>query len=140
MKKILITILALVYLTTSIGATMHMHYCMDKLVSWGLSKSANDKKSCPSCGIAKAKTDKHCVKETEGCCKDEYKHVKLDKDQKIAENFIHLAKSATEVITQVFSEYTFEYISSLTEEYPLTHAPPRTGNVALFVRNCVFRI
>ena len=40
MKKLLITILALVYLTVSSGATVNLHYCMGKLMSWDLSLKA----------------------------------------------------------------------------------------------------
>lgn len=140
MKKFLVAILALVYLTTSVGATVHMHYCMDKLVAWGLGHEKSGKKSCPSCGMEKTTTDKHCDKESKGCCKDEQKIVKLENDQKISEASLQLSQTIAEAITPVYFDHSLEYVSSLTEEYPLTNAPPRTENVSLFVRNCVFRI
>ena len=140
MKKFLVTILALVYLTTSVGATVHMHYCMDKLVTWGLGKNTTNKKSCPYCDMSKSTTDKHCGKESKGCCKDEQKIVKLENDQKVTDAAIHLAQISAEAITPVFSDYSFEYVSSLIEENSATNAPPRAQNVSLFVLNCVFRI
>lgn len=140
MKKFLVTILALVYLTASVGATVNMHYCMDKLVAWGLGQEKTGKKSCSYCGMAKTSQDKHCSKESKGCCKDEQKIVKLENDQKISDASFQFSQIPVEAITPVFSDYSFEYVSSLTEEYPLTHAPPRTQNVALFVLNCDFRI
>ena len=140
MKKFLVTILALVYLSSSIGATVNMHYCMDKLVAWGLGHEKTGKKSCPYCGMAKTSEDKHCGKESKGCCKDEQKIVKLENDQKISEASFQFSQLPAEAITHVFSDYSFEYVSSLTEENPVTNAPPRTQNVALFVLNCVFRI
>ena len=140
MKKVLVTIMALIYLTASVGATVHMHYCMNKLVALGLNKKNTGNKACPYCGMGKSPKDKHCSKESKGCCKDEQKQVKLENDQKLTESAIHLAQVFAEAITPAFSIYSFEYISSLTEEYPLTNAPPRTQNVALFVLNSVFRI
>jgi hypothetical protein len=140
MKRFLVTILAFVYLTTSVGATVHMHYCMDKLVAWGLGKNTTNKKPCPYCGMSKSTTGKHCGKESKGCCKDEQKKVKLENDQKVTDAAIHLAQVSAEAITPAFSDYSFEYVSSSTEENPVTNGPPRTKNESLFVRNCVFRI
>lgn len=51
MKKFLVAILALLYLTTSTGATVHMHYCMGKLIDWGFTHSKKD--SCENCGMSK---------------------------------------------------------------------------------------
>jgi hypothetical protein len=140
MKKTLVAILALVYFTTSVGATVHMHFCMDKLVSWGLGKNSTNKKSCSYCGMSKSPTDKHCSKENKGCCKDEQKIVKLENDQKISEASLQLSQISAEAVTPIFSDYSLEYISSITEVYPVTHAPPGTQNVSLFVLNCIFRI
>jgi len=140
MKKFLVTILALVYLTTSVGATVHMHYCMDKLVAWGLGHEKSGKKSCPSCGMEKTTTGKHCGKESKGCCKDEQKIVKLENDQKISEASLQLTQIPAEAITPVHFDYSLEYVSSLTEEYPLTHAPPPSGATPVYILNCNFRI
>ncbi len=140
MKKFLVTILALVYLSTSVGSTVYMHYCMDKLVAWDLGHEKTGKKSCPYCGMEKSATDKHCSKESKGCCKDEQKQVKLENDQKISETSFQLSQPPVEESTPSFFDNSFEYISSITEENPLSHAPPRTQNVSLFVLNCDFRI
>ena len=141
MKKFLATILAVIYLSTSLGATVHLHYCMDKLVAWGLGKEKTNGKSCPYCGMAKTtNTDKHCGKESKGCCKDEQKTVKLENDQKISNAFFQFSQIPVEAVTHSFSDYTFEYASSLTEKFPITNAPPRTQNISLCVLNCVFRI
>lgn len=140
MKKFLVAILALIYLSTSMGATVHMHYCMDKLVAWGLGQEKTGKKSCPYCGMAKTNEDKHCGKESKGCCKDEQKIVKLESDQKISGASFQFSQIPVEAITPVHFDYSLEYVSSLTEEYPITHAPPRAETISLFIRNCVFRI
>lgn len=140
MKKFLVTILALIYLSTSVGSTVYMHYCMDKLVAWGLGHEKTSKKSCPYCGMEKSYKDKHCSKESKGCCKDEQKRLKLENDQKISETSFQLSQIPVETSAPSFFDNSFEYISSITEENPLSHAPPRTQNVSLFVLNCDFRI
>ncbi|MGZ8558339.1 MAG: HYC_CC_PP family protein [Chitinophagaceae bacterium] len=140
MKKFLVAISALIYLTTSVGATVHMHYCMDKLVTWsfGIEKVIN--KSWFYYGMEKSTNDKHCGKESKGCCKDEHKQVKLEKDHKISQASFRLSPISGRAITPAFFDYFFKYVSPLTEENPVTNAPPRTQNVSLFVLNCVFRI
>ena len=140
MKKFLVTILALVYLTSSVGATVHLHYCMDKLVTWGLGHEKSGKKSCPNCGMSKSTTDKHCAKESKGCCKDTQKQVKLENDQKLSEASFKLAKIFAEIISSAFPNFSFKYVSSISVEYPVTHAPPLTEYIPLFVLNCVYRI
>ena len=49
MKKVLAIILAFVYLTSSMGATVHLHYCMGKLASWSLID--HESKNCAECGM-----------------------------------------------------------------------------------------
>ncbi|MBN8718667.1 MAG: hypothetical protein J0H85_04425 [Sediminibacterium magnilacihabitans] len=140
MKKCLVTILAFIYLISAVGATVHLHYCMDKLVAWGFVSEKNNEKVCSYCGMAKSAADKHCVKESKGCCKDEQKIVKLENDQKVSDVAFQFTQIFSDAISHSFSDYAFEYASSLTEKFPVTHAPPRTQGVSLFVRNCVFRI
>nr|WP_143774329.1 hypothetical protein [Niastella vici] len=113
---------------------------MDKLVAWGLGNEKAAKKSCPNCGMSKSTPNKHCVKDGKGCCKDTQKQIKLENDQKLTEASIFLSPTSANAIIYTISDYSFEYVSSITEKYPVTHAPPRTGYAPLFVRNCVFRI
>ncbi len=140
MKKFIAIILTFVYLTTSVGATVHFHYCMDKLVDWEIGQKRQENKACTFCGMTKTTNDKHCGIESNGCCKDEQKQIKLHDDQKASEAPMNLTQIFIETKTPVFSNFSFQYISSITEVYPLTHAPPRTQDVALFVLNCDFRI
>jgi hypothetical protein len=140
-KKILVTILALVYLTASIGATVHMHYCMDKLVSWGFAHQNSDDKSCSYCGMKKTPADKNCSKEVKGCCKDEHKQLRLEKDQKVSEYGFDFNKLISQSTVPSLLEIYKVSVFSPTLTYPLTHAPPPgIKPVSLFVLNCVFRI
>jgi hypothetical protein len=50
MKKFFAAVLAILYLTTSTGTTIYMHYCMERLVEWGLGDSNSSK--CSKCGTS----------------------------------------------------------------------------------------
>jgi hypothetical protein len=50
-KKFLVAILSIIYLTTTTGFTLNMHYCMGKLVD--LEQRANTGK-CSNCGMDKS--------------------------------------------------------------------------------------
>ncbi len=135
MKKFLAIILALLYLTVSSGATIHLHYCMGKLVNWGLwHNKISDK--CGNCGMAKQKQ-----KTSKGCCKDEQTLVKVDKDQKASLLQYNFSKQSND-FTPYYSiiKNNSACILSLVREYPTTHAPPYKEKVQEFIRNCVFRI
>ena len=128
MKKILVSILAVFYLTSSVGATIHLHYCMDKFINWSLLNSDGDK--CDKCRM----------KKDGGCCKDESKLIKNNIDQKIAESAIQLIEMAAVATPAAFIYTSENYFSSLILEYPVSHAPPRNNGVGIYILNSVFRI
>ena len=132
MKKFIAAILAVLYLGTSTGATVHMHYCMGKLADWGLGH--NKSKTCGNCGMEKSE------EKDNGCCKDEHKFVKNDNGQKTTESFV--SKFSLQVIDLPVECFTSSEIlvSSVTEKHPVSHAPPRSSGVAVYIRNCTFLI
>ena len=125
MKKFITAILAVLYLGTSSGATIHMHYCMGKLADWGLSH--NKSKTCPKCGMEKS--DKF----DNSCCKDEKKFVKDDSAQKLVEKNLQALQLFSIAIPSSFTELAVIEFSSVTEENPTGHAPPRTHGVAVYI-------
>jgi hypothetical protein len=128
MKKILVSILAVFYLASSVGATVHLHYCMDKFIDWSLLKGDGNK--CKKCGMEK----------DGGCCKDENKFVKNNIDQKVAEPSIQLIQMAAVATPPAFI-YSFDYhFNSIIQENHLSHAPPRNNGVGIFILNSVFRL
>lgn len=132
MKKFVAVILALLYITTSTGATLHMHYCMGELADWdfGMTKS----ESCGQCGMEKNGDNDN------GCCKDEQAFIKNDRDQVAAPSGFHFASPASIALPVPFIEFPPVNIVSVTEANPLNHAPPRSSGTAVYVRNCVFLI
>ncbi|MBC7886956.1 MAG: hypothetical protein H7Z13_03650 [Ferruginibacter sp.] len=132
MKKFLIAILALLYLSTTIGATVQMHYCMGQLSDWGIGHKAP--KTCGKCGMEKSE------KNDNGCCKDEHKFVKNDTDQKTAEAGLQLLHAVAVALPVSFIEFPSNHFPSVTEENPISHAPPQSNGVAVYIRNCVFLV
>ena len=131
MKKFIVSILALVYLSSSTGTSVDIHYCMGKLVNWTFSHTEG--KSCDKCGMEKKGSDS-------GCCKDEQKFLKNTDDQKAASNVVQLFQVAGADLPVQQQYHHASFPVSLTEEYPLSNAPPLSGAVSLHVRNCVFLI
>ena len=132
MKKFIVAILAILYLGTSVGATVHLHYCMGKLVDWSLWNNSSSK--CSNCGMENSH-----VASDDGCCKDEYKVFKNDKDQKLTQNASYLleASFAPHIISRITLPAV--HISTVTETNPISHAPPRS-QAAIYIRNRVFLI
>lgn len=131
MKKFLIAILAFLYLSTSVGATVHLHYCMDKLVDWGLWNNKSGK--CSNCGMDKSE------EKDNGCCKDQQKQVKLENDHKAAVRY-QVMQLLSVTISASFFELPLIDLASVTEGNPISHAPPRSSSKSVYIRNCVFRI
>lgn len=138
MKKFVTTILAFVYLSTSMGATVHLHYCMGKLFSWGLINQ--DKNNCGHCGMPKSSTDGHCMAIKGGCCNDTHTIVKLDKDQKITESAYKFFNLPFDTVLGNLTSLPDTYVDCYIAGYPTTNAPPDLAKVPVFIRNCNFRI
>jgi len=117
---------------TSVGATIHMHYCMGKLAEWGFGQK--DSKNCDKCGMEQT------VKYDSGCCKDENKYIKNNSDQKHTETAFQMAQQLAVALPVSFIEIPDADFPSITEENPISHAPPRNSAIAVYIRNCVFRI
>ena len=66
MKKAVIAILALLYIITTSGVVVNVHYCMGTVASVTYGHEAPE--SCGKCGMI----------EKDGCCHSELKVVKLD--------------------------------------------------------------
>ncbi len=132
MKKLLVAIFALLYISTSVGATVQMHYCMGKLADWGLTH--NKSGTCGKCGMEETE------KKQNGCCKDEQKFLKNDTDQKTPESSLQLMQLMGVALPVSFFEIPAVDIPTIPAENHIGHAPPRGNSVAVYIRNCVFLI
>jgi hypothetical protein len=130
MKKLITSIFILTYFVTSTGAAVQLHYCMNELVSWDV--NGKTKANCGECGMEK--------QGHKGCCHDENKLIKIEKDHKVSSasfDFLqlpaplHTAMNVKQGFTPVFNIITF---------YPSAHAPPKAGKVPIYLFNSLFRI
>jgi hypothetical protein len=138
MKKVLAAILAFVYLSTSMGATIHLHYCMGKLASWGLINHEN--KNCEGCGMVKNKTASHSMTAKMDCCRDEHKEIKTDKDQKLFPSEFFKLNNLSQAIALHDPAIQSIKAFSISAEYPNTNAPPLLDKLPLFVLYHNFRL
>ena len=132
MKKLLVAIFAIVYITSFTGVNIHMHYCMGKLADWGL----GDKNSniCSNCGMdMKDKKDN-------GCCKDKHQFLKNSTDQKTTETAFHFSQSIVALVPASYFALPSNNFTSVTEEKPVSNAPPRNHGVSVCILNCIYRI
>lgn len=132
MKKVIVAILAILYMGSTTGATIHMHYCMGKLVDKGLWHNKASK--CKLCN--KQEKKKACTKD---CCKDQHKFVKVEKDQKAGETSFQYVHPAAAVNPHHYTVFASERIIKLAQQYPVCNAPP-LGNVHFYILNCTFLI
>ncbi len=130
MKKIVAIFFLMIYSFTTVGATVHMHYCMNKLISKSLYHSKE--KSCKKCGMDKSAT--------KGCCKDEHKFIKLEREHQQVQPATSLPFFSTPLLVPPSFSYNQVAVSSITETCPASHAPPNMQGQKLYVLNCVFRI
>ena len=128
MKKIIVAILAVLYLGISSGATVHLHYCMGNLTGWSLIDSKGDK--CANCGMPK---------KGKGCCNEQHKLVKIAVDQKVSDVAYQLTQLSA-VTNQYYTQLSLMPLGRVTAQTPSTHAPPHACNVALYICNCTFLI
>jgi len=138
MKKFLASILAVLYLSTSLGATIHFHYCMGKLVSWGLVN--HESRNCDYCGMPKYNSFQHQTVSKDNCCKDEQHQLKADRDQKIAQSELQVFNTLPDITGFQISSLHSPDFCPVTLDYPRTNAPPDRGSQSVFLLNCNFRI
>jgi hypothetical protein len=76
LKKIILSILTVLYMTVSSGIAMEVHYCMGEKVGTDFYSDRDDK--CGRCGMKEQSKG--------GCCHDDHQFVKLEDSHKKAAN------------------------------------------------------
>jgi hypothetical protein len=126
MKKIIALLLAVLYMTTSSGVVLNVHYCMGKVSSV---KVDNFNTAFCKCGVQK---------EDGSCCKTEVKVCKLANEHKgtIASGNVNVP--IVSVVTQPSLIDGGELKRRVTV-FPTGNAPPGVA-AKTYIENCVFRI
>ena len=130
MRKFIATILAILYLLTSTGATIHVHYCMGKLKSIGFWHSNSKKDACPTCVMANKK----------GCCEDNHQIVKIDEQYDVPRSTIAFYKYFLQIPYYNSINFHLEIVPSSGITYRSTNSPPGINTISLYIVNCVYRI
>ena len=130
MKKIIVILLLIAYGVSSFGATIHEHYCMNKLVSSSLdNKIGGCGSNAMMGGMQKGK-----------CCKHLYKQVKVESHYKDAvagmsyEKFI-----AAAIPTYYYQNITSNRIILTNNTYFKTDFRRKINN-KIYILDCVYRI
>jgi hypothetical protein len=128
MKKLAAAILLLTYFMVSTGFVVSVHYCMDELDSIELGDATDSE--CNQCGMI--------IKDSNGCCKDEVKVMKMKVDQTIAKlvttDFslpLILNFSSLFLLTPLVTDHEWQE--------PVAHGPP-LNEQDTYLHNRVFRI
>jgi hypothetical protein len=126
-KKAAVAILALLYIVTTSGVVVNVHYCMGAVSS--VTYGHNEDERCGKCGM-KAKS---------GCCHSELKVVKLDD---VHQQTIK-AKETTEFIAAlpvVYFEVAAATYSSRNNSGISYHSPPDPRGSFVYLHTSIFRI
>jgi hypothetical protein len=132
MKKLLISILAFLYIASSCEATVYVHYCMGRKV--GFSFFPDNATGCHRCGMKKSARGT-------ACCKDEIKVLKSDKNQKLTEPSFSTGqqKKIATIPIAYFTHFTSTLPCISTVHEP-SHGPPGAAPVPVYLMNCLFLI
>lgn len=127
MKKGVIFLLAIIYITLTSGIVVNVHYCMGRMM--GVTYGAETEHRCDKCGM----------EQRDGCCGTEHKFVKADNDH-IYANSIAAPSTFGALIPAVLPEYKLSLTPSLEYFTSQYHSPPDSRSNNLVVYNSVFRI
>ena len=130
MKRLLTSIIAIVYFVISSGLVMSIHYCMGKISSVDLTHSKAE--TC-ICGMPLKETS------NKGCCKTEIKMVKLEDNHKAA--YAHYDfQTPVILLPKTISLFEATDLFESAKLYADIHGPPLLSEQDTYLFNCVFRI
>ena len=130
MKKVVVPILLICYLAVSTGVVVNLHYCMNKLASTEIFGS--ESKQCGKCGMH---TD-----DSNGCCHDEIKIVKMDDDQKLTASISFNLPAIDALVHQVSDFIAASFYNAPEARHYQNHSPPLIAVQDIYLQNSVFRI
>ncbi|NML22156.1 hypothetical protein HHL16_14835 [Pseudoflavitalea sp. G-6-1-2] len=128
MKKAVIAILAVLYVTVTSGITVNIHYCMGKLAS--VEYGYDDHDACGLCGM---------TEQREGCCHTEYKLVKVDDAHQLVPIADHNFQMPVAILPYEIV-WIDEAPAKAVQISPSGNDPPDQHDTPVYLRNCVFRV
>ena len=134
MKKIFLYLLSFIFIITSSGVMVNMHYCMGKLAGTSMSLVSNTTKKCDKCGMEKSK------KQGKGCCHDSKKLIKNVDDQNIVNSFFSVDHQIALLPNSSDFETVSIVVSNNSNHSYCSHAPPDLLGVPIYIADCSFLI
>jgi len=131
MKRFLISTFVLFYFSVASGATVEFHYCMGKLVEWGMAHPDKESEACGNCKMS--------AEDSKDCCKKDQQEVKIEKAQKAQFNF-HFKSFPSVVALPGDFETRLLPVQQINTGANYSHAPPRTEKTPVFLMLRTFRI
>lgn len=127
MKRLLLTILASLYLALASGVGMNMHYCMGELssVDYGYKKAGH----CGECGM----------KEKDGCCNTAFKVITLQ-DSHQWSNPGEFVKNLLVVENSFHNQFSFSVRLFNVANAITYYSPPNKRLNEVYLHTAVFRI
>ena len=132
MKRCIVSILALIYLSTANGIVVYVHYCMGELIECSLADKKTE--SCSMCGMKKENGT------SKDCCKDEQKQVKLGEHNRAGNPHCQVAKPIVNTIQSADCGLSTLTTFTVTQNNAPGKPPSLTRAGIIYLRNCVFRI
>jgi hypothetical protein len=134
MKKLFLYLLSFIFIITSSGVMVNMHYCMGKLAGTSMSWVSNTPKKCGKCGMKKS------TKQGKGCCHDSKKLIKNVVDQNIAISFFNVDHQLALLPNCSNFETVSIVVSDNAKQSNYSHAPPDQLGVPIYIADCSFLI
>lgn len=130
MKKAVFAISVFVYFVATCGVVINYHYCMKKLASVHLFDKFDDE--CSRCGMI--------THESNGCCHDEIKVVKLVQDQNKLPDFSYELLQADIPVSTPSAFIVALFENEHTPACFRAHSPPLLSLQDTYIQISVFRI
>ena len=138
MKRFFASVMAFLYLSTSMGATLHLHYCMGKLVGWGL--KSHESAACAFCGMEKKTDSSTGIFTKKNCCRDDHKEIKTAGDQKLVQTEFQFLKLIPDVSLEYAPTFSSLQFHPEFSTQSVVNGTPKAGKQPVFLLNCNFRI
>ena len=130
MKKIIILIVSLAYFVSTSGATIYLHKCMGRVVSWDFHGEKDD--TCDKCGMHK---------NTSGnCCKDDVKVLKISNDQLLQASVYNFMSLSDHVLPVSFFVLKAPDLTDLSFDHKDIFPPLRSSSAKFSALYCTFLI
>ena len=130
MKKIVAIFFLLIYSFTTVGATVHMHYCMGEYIGSNLYHTA--KEECGKCGMKTAKS--------KDCCQDKHQFIQLKREHNQIAAAVEIPKFYNEVVVPNFRFVSSTPVFDGVEIIACFYSPPDVRKQKLHLLNCAFLI